>query len=146
MHVGWENGDFLSATYPERRIMCIHSTTNNDLVSYNTTTDSSGAIVRDSVVANHGSYSATARPWYKTGRDCGRYNNSHYGKTCVSATYVGSSTGKIMLTLVQPFYDNNYTLLGSHHYVEVIVRIVGFGRSASCGSHHCTDGHLGCCD
>ena len=115
-HVGWENGDFLSATYPERRINCRHSTTNNDLVSYNTTTDSSGATVRDAVVANHGSFSATPRPWYKVGRDCGRYNNSRYGKTCISATYVDAVTGVLLLTLVQPFYDANYTFLGSHHH------------------------------
>jgi len=111
-YAGWENGDFVSATYPERQIHCRHSTTNNNLVSYNTTTDSSGATVRDALVANHGSFSTTERPWYITGRDCGRYNNSRYGKTCISATYLDRSTGDIILSLVQPFYDANYTFLG----------------------------------
>ena len=94
-------------------IKCRHSTTNNDLVSYNTTTESSGATVRDAVVANYGSYSSTVRPWYKAGRDCGRYDNSRYGKTCISDTYVAAATGDIILTLVQPFYDGNYTFLGT---------------------------------
>ena len=125
MHVGWENGDFLSATYPERRIMCIHSTTNNDLVSYNTTTDSSGATVRDAVVANYGSYSSTTRPWYKAGRDCGRYDSSRSGKTCISATYVDAGTGDIILTLVQPFYDANYTFLGNHRDSGFAVEMLG---------------------
>ena len=113
--VGWENGDSLWATYPESRVVCRHSTTNNDLVSYNTTTDSSGATVRDAVVANYGSFSSTVRPWYKAGRDCGRYNNSRYGKTCITAVYSDATTGDLMITLVQPFYDANYTFLGSHH-------------------------------
>ena len=126
-HVGWENGDFLSAKYPERRIDCRHSTTNNDLVSYNTTIDSSGATVRDTVVANYGSFSSTVRPWYTAGRDCGRYNNSRYGKTCITATYVSASTGDILMTLVQPFYDVNYTFLGStsHHFSEVLFELLG---------------------
>ena len=116
--IGWENGDFLSAKYPQEMIKFRHSTTNNDLVSYNTTTESSGATVRDAVIANHGSYSSTTRPWYKAGRNCGRYNNSRYGKTCITATYVSEETGDIILTLVQPFYDANYTFLGNlgHRY------------------------------
>ena len=52
-HVGWENGDFLSATYPDHMLVR-HSTTNYDLVTYKTTTDSSGATVRDAVIANYG--------------------------------------------------------------------------------------------
>jgi len=115
--VGWENGDILIAT-SGHGIACRHSSTNNNLVAYNTTTDSSGATVRDAVVANHGSFSATGRAWYKAGRDCGRYNNSRYGKTCISPTYADVSTGSLLLTLVQPFYDDNYTFLGSHRSVE----------------------------
>ena len=143
--VGWENGDLLAVSYPERQIMCRHSTTNNDLVFYNTTVDSSGSTARGDVVVNDGSYSATSRPWYKAGRDCGRYNNSHYGKTCVSPTYVDSSTGITILTLVQPFYDADYTLLGNQHYFECYLNC-WVCRSARCGCRRSVDGHLGRCD
>ena len=121
-HVGWENGDLLVATNGDFLVA-----TNNNLCTYNTTTDSSGATVRDAVVVNHGSYSATLRPWYKAGRDCGRYNNSRYGKTCITATYVAVGTGDIRMTLVQPFYDVNYTFLGStsHHFSEVLFELLG---------------------
>ena len=74
--------------------------------------------MRDAVVANYGNWAATTRPWYKAGRDCGRYNNSRYGKTCISAVYVDATSGDLLLTLAQPFYDDNYTFLGSHHYFE----------------------------
>ena len=116
VNVGWENGDFLAATN-SRLILCRHSTTNNDLVSYNTTIDSRGATVRGDVVANDGSYSSSSRPWYKAGRECGRLNNSRYGKTCISATYTDAA-GNVVLTLTQPFYDDNYTFLGNHDYFE----------------------------
>ena len=101
--------------------------------------------MRDDMVAHYGAYSATARPWYKTGRDCGRYNNSQEGKTCVSATYVDSSTGGKFVALVQPFYDANYTLLGNHHYIECYLNC-WVCRSAGCGYRHYIDGHLGRCD
>ena len=113
--VGWENGDYLGAKYPSGEISCRHSSTDNNLVSYNTTTGSSGATVRDAVVANYGSYSSTVRPWYKSGRSCGRYNNSRYGKTCTTAVYSDVMNGDIIISLVQPFYDANYTFLGNHH-------------------------------
>ena len=119
-HVGWENGDLLVATNGDFLVA-----TNNNLVTYNTTTDSSGATVRDAVVVNHGSYSATLRPWYKAGRDCGRYNNSRYGKTCISPTYADAQTGSLLLALVQPFYDDNYTFLGSHRSVAGLCESLG---------------------
>ena len=123
--VGWENGDLLAVSYPERQIMCRHSTTNNDLVFYNTTIDSSGSTVRGDMVLNDGSYSATSRPWYKAGRDCGRYNNSRYGKTCISATYIDAFLGDLVLTLTQPFFDDNYTFLGSHRSVAGLCESLG---------------------
>ena len=123
---GFENGDMVSGyTGRDYAVTVRHSTnTNRHLLAHNSTVDANGVISRGAVIADLGLFDSTARPWYSTGSACGRYNNSRYGKTCITGVYLDAPTGQSVITLVQPFYSENFTLLGELTWAARIVCLI----------------------
>ena len=113
--VGYENGDFLSTNTHHIWVRTANTTDMTDankLLSYNISADGG----RDTKLENLGVFDANKRPWYTSGRECGRINGTKYGNTCISDPYVDAVTGRTILSVTQPFFEctgaDMCTLLG----------------------------------